>query len=164
MKVNLYDLENLPDKRIEVYFNEEIDELKNNKPVLGQITVYTTYYGAKVSGHVQTEITLECDRCLDKFNSNIEVDIDEKYVKDSLAFQDGKEFEIKEENFVEELNGSDEIDITDLIYQSIILNIPSKKLCDIKCPGSLEFQKLKENKEIDPRLEIFKKLSDENKE
>ena len=164
MKVNLDELENLPEQRRDIYFEEKIYDLHNDKPVQGPIAVYLTNYGIEVTGHVQTKMMLECDRCLEKFEYDLEIDIDEKFVKDDLVFQDTKEFEIKEENFVEELKGRKEINITDLIYQSIILNIPTKKLCDIKCSGSEEFIKMKENKQIDPRLEIFRNLSNKNEE
>ena len=39
------------------------------------------------------------------------------------------EIELKNDNFVVELNNEGEIDITDLVYQSVILNLPSQKLC-----------------------------------
>lgn len=60
---------------------------------------------------------------------------------------------------MEELKGSKEIDMTDLIYQSIILNIPTQKLCKKECQGTEEFQRLTVEKSIDPRLQIFKNLS-----
>ena len=48
-----------------------------------------------------------------------------------------------------------EIDIYDLLYQSVILNLPNKKVCGINCKGK-EF--LSEENMIDPRLEVFKNI------
>ncbi len=160
MKINIEELESIPDKTITLNFNEKISELENDSPVSGTLTISSTGYGAEVEGHVATDIVLECDRCLERFTYHIDVDIDEKFVKDRIISEERNEIELTSEDFVEELKGSKEIDVTDLVYQSIILNVPTKKLCDIECEGTEEYQKLIKEKPIDPRLEIFKKLSD----
>ena len=87
-----------------------------------------------------------------------EFKLDELYSKGSLLgeYQEsGQEFEIKDGQFVTDLNGENEIDIYDLLYQSVILNLPNKKVCGINCKGR-EF--LEEQEIIDPRLEVFKNI------
>ena len=84
--------------------------------------------------------------------------IDELYSKTSLLGdyeESGQEFEIKDGQFVTDLNGEKEIDIYDLLYQSVILSFPNKKVCGINCKGR-EF--LSEENTIDPRLEVFNNL------
>jgi uncharacterized metal-binding protein YceD (DUF177 family) len=66
-----------------------------------------------------------------------------------------KEFEIKEGQFITDLNGEEEIDIYDLLYQSVILNFPNKKVCGINCKGK-EYLSKEDN--YDPRLEVFNNL------
>ena len=44
-------------------------------------------------------------------------------------------------DFEEELDGETKIDLRDLIYQSIIINIPSQILCDNNCEGLDELKK-----------------------
>jgi uncharacterized metal-binding protein YceD (DUF177 family) len=85
-------------------------------------------------------------------------------IKDNIVSPETKEFEITRGNFVEELKGRKEIDMTDLIYQDIILNVPGKKLCDIKCPGSNELQRIQSEKPTDPRMQVFNKFFDEENE
>ena len=53
-----------------------------------------------------------------------------------------------------------EIDIYDLLYQSVILNIPNKKVCGINCSGD---RFLKEESLSDPRLNVFKNIQIEPK-
>ena len=112
----------------------------------------------EITGNVKGTVTLECDLCLEKFNYDLDFDIDELYSKGSLLGEyeeSGQEFEIKEGQFVTDLNGSDEIDIYDLLYQSVILNLPNKKVCGINCKGK-DF--LSEENIPDPRLEVFKNI------
>jgi len=75
---------------------------------------------------------------LKEFLHHVAIDIDEKFVKGKIIEDNIKEYEIKNENFFEELGEVTEIDLTDLIYQNIILNIPIQKLCDLNCKGSEE--------------------------
>jgi len=161
--INIDELEVTPDKKLEFVINEHIKELQNESLVVGNITVKATCYGVNVTGHVETDIKLECDRCLKEYTYHIEADIDENFVKGKIFDQSKAEIEIKGENFVEELGDKKEIDLTDLIYQTIILNTPNQKLCDINCAGSEEYRKYIENKPVDPRLQIFKDISDKIK-
>jgi len=141
-------------------FNEKIEELNSENTVKGVLTASLISGGVRLEGHVETDLVLECDRCVEKYPYHADVDIDEIYVSGSLST--AKELELNESHFVEELRGKKEIDVTDLVYQSIILNIPSKRLCNEECPGSEGLQNME--KPIDPRLEIFKKLSEEHKD
>lgn len=162
MKIYLDELENNPENQLTLEFNEIIDELGNNQKITGSITASLTTYGVDVKGFIETDLNLECDRCLKSYTYHVNIDFDEKFIRDNLASDETKEIEITKENFVEELHGRKEIDITDLIYQSIILNIPSKKLCDVECPGNEAFQKLKDDISLDPRMQVFKKYHHKN--
>ena len=159
MKISLEELSDAPENTITLGFHEVIEQLDNNKPVDGEITACLIPGGVKVEGHVETDLNLECDRCLENYPYHVDIDIDEIFIKGNLS--SAKEIEISHENFVEELKGRSEIDITDLVYQSIILNTPSKKLCQEECPGTEELQQIQSEKPLDPRMEIFKKLYDE---
>ena len=103
-------------------------------------------------------VKLECDLCLKEFEQKLDFDIDELYSKRRLINDSelsGQEIEIKDGQFVIDLDGADEIDIYDLLYQSVILNLPNKKVCGINCKGG-EF--LKEENLSDPRLDVFKNI------
>ncbi len=160
MKINLKEFENAPDQKQDFYFEEIIKELDNKTPVKGLISAQLTEYGVNINGEVDTKLNLICDRCLDFFEYNINVSFHEKFVKNGLNFtQNQTEYELSNENFAEELQDREEINVTDLIYQNIIINVPGKNLCDIDCKGTQALQYLNNRDEIDPRLEIFKKLS-----
>lgn len=161
MKINLDDLENNFKGQMTLKINEIISELGNDNPVTGVLDINSSGYGVEISGLVETDILLECDRCLKKYSYHIKVDIDEVLTKEDIVPPNAKEFEITGENFVEELKGRKEIDMTDLIYQDIILNMPGKKLCAEDCPGSPELKKIQEEMKIDPRMEVFKNMLDE---
>lgn len=163
MKIAIEDIENAPDSSLSFDFCEIIPDLENNKEVKGFFEVFSNGASIEVKGNVKTTLTLVCDRCLDEFESEIEAEIDEVFVKDDVFDYSKHEIELKNDNFVVELNGETEIDITDLVYQSIIMNIPTKKICRHACEGKAPILNEDEQK-TDPRLEIFKRLSEKNKE
>jgi uncharacterized protein len=157
--IELEELKNSPDKQLEIDFNEYISELDNSVDVTGHLKVKLTLYGVKVVGDVSTSIELTCDRCLNNYEMDINTEINEDYLFGSLVPEGAKEYELKENQFVNELGEQNYIDLTDIVYQSILLEIPPQNLCDIACPGSEEYQILKEETKIDPRLEQFKNIS-----
>ena len=113
-------------------------------------------------GHIEGTIVLECDRCLNKFEHKLDFDIDEMYAKKSLYDEYSQELELSSGQFVTDLNGEDEIDVYDLLYQSVILNLPNKKVCGINCNEGL-FVSEEEYKIPDSRMDVFKNIQIDKK-
>ncbi len=153
------DIENSPDKKLQINFEEFINGIKSNEPIKAELEAVSLGEFIKVTGSVHGSAILECDLCLKEFEYKLDFDIDELFAKNSLIEEYGEETELKEGQFVTDLKGRDIIDITDLLYQSVILDFPNKKVCGINCKGDV-FEKddvLAQN-ETDPRLEVFKNI------
>ncbi len=152
------DLEKAENKTLYCTFNEKIEGIDCVTPIHADLCIKSLGDFIEITGNISGTITLECDLCLDKYEYNLDFNIDELYSKGSLLgdYQEsGQEFEIKDGQFVTDLNGAKEIDIYDLLYQSVILNLPNKKVCGINCKGK-DF--LSEENIPDPRLEVFKNI------
>ena len=154
-KVSIEDLENSGDKSLNITFDDYIEEINCVTPVQAAITLKSLGEFIEAKGHVSGVVKLECDLCLKEFDYSLDFDIDELYAKNSLLDEYGQELELKDGQFVTDLNGADEIDIYDLLYQSVILNLPNKKVCGINCNGD---NFLKEENLSDPRLDVFKNI------
>ena len=149
------DLEKAEDKTLYCTFDEKIEGIECVTPIHAQLCAKSLGDFIQITGNVTGTVELECDLCLDKFNHDLDFEIDELFSKQSLLGEydeSGQEFEIKDGQFVTDLNGAKEIDIYDLLYQSVILNIPNKKVCGINCKGR---QFLSEENTTDPRLAVF---------
>ncbi len=164
MIIDIEELENLPDREMNLQIDEIIKDIDEGTPVKGVVNVMSNGSSITITGNIEADIVLECDRCLKKFTDHIKLNMDETFVKGKIIEDDKSEVELKSENFIEELGNSNEIDVSDLIYQSIILNIPNKKLCDKNCAGSEEYQQLQNQELVDPRLQVFKDISKKMKE
>ena len=111
----------------------------------------------QVQGNVNGEVTLECDRCLEKFNHKLEFTIDEMFAKTALIDEYGQEVELSSGQFVTDLEGAEDIDVYDLLYQSVILALPNKKVCGIYCNEGMFISDTEKNIR-DTRMDVFKNI------
>lgn len=155
MKISIEELENTASKSLQIHFDEKIEGLNCVTPIVSDLTILSLGDFIEVKGNVKGTLLLECDLCLKEFEYKLDFDIDEMFAKNALLEDYGQETELKDGQFVTDLEGADEIDIYDLLYQSVILNLPNKKVCGINCNGD---KFLKEENLSDPRLDVFKNI------
>ena len=162
MKISIDDIKNSKNQSLKIDFANEVSDLDTLGPVEAELifSAYGSYINVK--GTIVANVKLVCDRCLKDFVQKIDVDVDETYklgrLDSAVNGHSGQEIELKDGDFVTELDGDDEIDVEDLIYQSVTLNIPNPCVCDINCIGDPEMEKYIKKEISDPRLEVFKNL------
>ena len=159
-KISIEDLENSPSKTIDFHFEDKIEGLNCVTPIISDLEVKSLGEFVEVTGNVKGTLKLECDLCLKEFDYPFDFNIDEMYAKNALLDEYGQETELKDGQFITDLNGQDEIDIYDLLYQSVILNLPNKKVCGINCNGDKFFFLVNLS---DPRLDVFKNIKIQDK-
>jgi uncharacterized protein len=96
--------------------------LELTQPVSGEITI-TKLEGRRlvITGSIDTQMQLECHRCLRSYIADLEIDFKQNYSEhpelDELPIIDGR------------------IDLAPLIEQELIVNLPIKLLCEVDCIG-----------------------------
>lgn len=162
MKVSIEEIKKSPDNKLEIDFYDSIEDLNHKDRVSAALVAFSSGYSIIVNGKIKAKMLLECDRCLGEYVYEVDADINEEFVTGEVVPADQKEYELGAGDFVEELGDEKEIDIKDLVYQSIILQLPYKNLCKPDCAGSDELQNLNNKNEeyIDERLEVFKTFSE----
>ena len=141
---------------LEFDFDEDIKELENCH-VSAELEFRSMGDFIEARGNAQGKITLECDRCLNKYEYDLDFDINETFAKKSLLDEYGSEVELSNGQFVTDLEGAEEIDVYDLLYQSVILALPNKKVCGINCNEGL-FVSEDDIKPHDSRMDVFKNI------
>ena len=155
-KISIEDIEKEKNKTLHYIFDDAIKELEDCK-VYSELYVKSLGDYIEISGYAKGSLTLECDRCLKNFTYDFNCDINELYAKNSLYEQYGQEVELQSGQFVIDLNGEKEIDIYDLLYQSVTLALPNKKVCGINCNEELIMSE-NDIKVHDSRMDIFKNI------
>ena len=159
-KVSIKDIED--EGILEFDFDEDIKELENCH-VSAELEFRSMGDFIEARGTVEGKITLECDRCLNKYEYDLNFDINETFAKKSLLDEYGSEVELSNGQFVTDLNDAEEIDVYDLLYQSVILALPNKKVCGINCNEGM-FVSDEDIEVHDERMDIFKTIKIERKD
>ncbi len=159
--IKIEDIENSPNKQLKVVFKDFIEDIDSKDPICAKLSITSMGEFINIIGNVYGSVFLECDLCLESFEYKFNFDVDEVYVKGSLNADFKQDIEIKDGQFVTDLKRSDSIDISDFLYQSVILDFPNKKVCGINCKGGDIFirdEKLCPQK-TDPRMDVFKNIN-----
>jgi len=112
----------------------------------------------KIKGVIHATAKYQCNYCLEDFITNMEIPFGDDY-------QDVSTKEIDDETDIAYYNG-DEIDIADLVRESMILAEPLKVVCSKNCLGLCPHCGINLNdgqcscndNVIDPRLAVLSKL------
>ena len=160
--VQIEDIERSVDKTLHYDFDGKITELEGCQ-LKADLDLKSLGDFIEVKGNVSGVVTLECDRCLNKFDYELDFDIDETFAKHSLYDEYSQELELKSGQFITDLDGAKEIDIYDLLYQSVILNLPNKKVCGINNCNEGLFVSDEDMEVHDERMDVFKNIKIENK-
>ena len=154
-KILIEDIEKEPNKTLFYEFNDFMKEFEAD--VYADLELKSLGQFIEVSGTVQGKLKLICDRCLNEFDYKLSIDIEETFAKQSLQDEYSSEFELTRGQFITDLNGEKEIDIYDLLYQSVILALPNKKVCGINCNEDM-FMSDEDYHVHDSRMDVFKNI------
>jgi uncharacterized protein len=114
------------------FMNEEVEAFIEGKAKLIRIS-----QGVLVQCKLNAEVKLICSRCLDAFSCPISFTAEEEFVpiadvSEDLALsapEQSEEFTIDSKNI---------LDLSELIRQYVLLNLPMKPLCHPECSGMKE--------------------------
>ena len=142
------------------------DDIVVNRDITGSLHLTRDEDTILMTGSVQSVVCLPCSRCLVNHEIKLTTDID-------LALKVTKAESIEDEAQLEDneipVRGP-EIELSDIIFQEILLDIPMKPLCREDCPGicpSCGFArgsdqcKCDSGKQVDPRWQELKKIRDQ---
>ena len=160
-KILIEDIEKEVNGTMFYEFNEFMEEF--GADITADLTLKSLGQFIEVSGTAQGKLKLICDRCLHEFDYDLDIDIEETFAKHALQDEYTQEFELTRGQFITDLNGEKEIDIYDLLYQSVILALPNKKVCGINCNEDM-FMSEENYHEHDSRMDIFKNIQIERKD
>ena len=151
-KILIEDIEKEPNKTLFYEFNEFMEEF--DAEISADLELKSLGQFIEVSGSAQGKLKLTCDRCLNEFDYDLDIEIEETFAKQALQDEYTQEFELQRGQFVTDLNGADEIEIYDLLYQSVTLALPNTKVCGINCNADM-FMSDENYHEHDARMDVF---------
>jgi uncharacterized protein len=155
-----FDFSILPD---EIDLQSETAKLKDIVQVEGRLKKGIAQ--TDVQGKISTRIETECNRCLQGVDIFLEFPFDAIFVTAENYTQE-KEAELRADDLEVSVFEGDRIDLTELVREQILLNLPTQVFCREDCQGlcqkcgaSLNLIDCNcEETEIDPRWSALKNL------
>ncbi len=102
-------------------------------PVNYEIVVRKCEDSARLEGSIRCTLSMMCSRCLESFACTVQAVLDVDLAKKSADYE--AELEFVEEDPDVYYYDDDEMDITPLVCEEILLSIPMKPLCTENCKG-----------------------------
>ncbi|MEM9904249.1 MAG: YceD family protein [Cyanobacteria bacterium P01_D01_bin.44] len=129
-------LKRLPDNTRRLEIDEHLSALESLTPVKGHLQVQHRGNFLEVSAQAETIMTLACHRCLQHYNSRIQVDTSEFiWLQDPEPDTYGVEREVEMSDLVETLSPQGHFEPATWLYEQFCLSIPQRQLCNQDCPG-----------------------------
>lgn len=128
----------VPEQTEVIQINECIAGLETLTPVRGRLQVTHKGNYLEVSAKAETIITLACDRCLQRYNHRLKINVSELVWLEESEPQpddDSLEREVPFEDLVETLPPHGYFQPDAWLYEQLCLEIPPRKLCDQACQG-----------------------------
>ena len=125
-------------RRYDLY--EEIGNLdpslKPLSPLEGTVTLMRTSQGVLATGRLRTRLEVECRRCLDRYQADVEIDLEKEFLP-VVRIGDAPVDSVAPEEIDEALLiDSDHIlDLTEVVRQALLLEEPQEGLCQPDCAG-----------------------------
>ncbi|MDX2216090.1 MAG: YceD family protein [Oculatellaceae cyanobacterium bins.114] len=118
--------------------HDYLSGLETLMPVQGVVRVTHQGNYLEVAAQAETIVTLMCDRCLKQYNHRLSIDTSELiWLEEAAEDADNLplEREITLEELVETLPPQGHFHPDEWLYEQLCLEIPQRKLCDLKCSG-----------------------------
>jgi len=134
-------------------------------PVRIHLKLFRSGRTVLVESRVRAEAEFSCDRCLDPFSSILSSAY-KATLKPKPQLSSGPEAELDRDDLETEFYEGDEIDLTPILQDQLLLTLPPKSVCREDCRGLCQRCGRNMNRgtcqcadqEIDPRLEPLKKI------
>jgi len=155
----------IPEEGLDVQLNEAIESENISSTVIAQLRIEKLETEVIVSGDLAAEVKLQCSRCLKDFSSKLTIPVNVVYHPvEELKGED--KYEVSHEELDMDFYSGDELDLSILLKEQLMLNIPMKPLCAdlckgicLVCGGDLNIEKCNCTiTKTDPRFEGLKKL------
>ncbi|MDO5402945.1 MAG: DUF177 domain-containing protein [Eubacteriales bacterium] len=118
-----------------------------------------------VEGSGSVTLIIPCNRCLEPVDTVVDFDIDKVFNVNQEA---GTEEDQEEQDYIDGYN----LDVDELVFAEVLMNIPGKTLCSEDCKGlclicgnNLNIKDCGCDREsLDPRMSVFKDILNNFKE
>ena len=114
---------------------DPVDErVKLAQPVAIKGGVRRTGAGVDVTGHFETRVQVECDRCLKPVELPVSADFALEYIT-GADYESSSAAALSEQELSVSVFDGESIDVDEIVKEQILLAVPARMLCREDCKG-----------------------------
>ena len=110
------------------------DAVQVVKPLTGHVRLQRTNMGVLATGEFAAVVQMQCVRCLDDFQQTLHVSFSELFVP-VIDVVTGRPLPPTTDDEGFPIDARHHLDLTEMLRQQIILNLPDQPLCRADCAG-----------------------------
>jgi uncharacterized protein len=161
----------IPKEGLDVEIKEDVEYQNISVPTEARLRIEKLDAEVIVTGNLLSELSLQCSRCLKDFSREFSLPVHLVYHPlEEFAGEDT--YEVRHEELDMDFYSGEELDLSSLIREQVLLNMPMKPLCDESCRGicpvcgkNLNIESCTCDKtKTDARFEELRKLLQKRKE
>lgn len=138
MRIELEKLDGGKGDFAHVYQPDELDPVDERITLTRAVAINGTVKRAGnevfVSGHVETRVQVECDRCLKPVELPVSADFALEYIT-GVEYESSSAAALSEEEMSVSVFDGEAIDVDEIVKEQILLAVPARMLCREDCKG-----------------------------
>jgi uncharacterized protein len=138
MRIELENLEGGKGDFAHVYQPDELDPVDERITLTEAVAIDGAVKRAGkevfVSGHVETRVQVECDRCLKPVELPVSADFALEYIT-GAEYESSSVAALSEEEMSVSVFDGEAIDVDEIVKEQILLAVPARRLCREDCKG-----------------------------
>ncbi|HXK59744.1 MAG TPA: DUF177 domain-containing protein [Acidobacteriota bacterium] len=105
------------------------------RPAHARLRVSLAGERLRVTGHLSADLEIACSRCLKPVGMQVDKDVDLEYWPDPEVEKEGEEIALSYEELSIGFYRGELFDLSGVVSEQIVLEIPMKPVCDEACLG-----------------------------
>ena len=98
-------------------------------PILASLSIYKGTSQITINGQLKTDVALQCDRCLESFDYNLDVTF--QSILSPVKSSDPK----TDEDIIPVTPKTNDVDLSPFAHDALIIGLPMKNICSETCKG-----------------------------
>ncbi len=125
---------------LELDFTEEALKIKSDlgeleRPAHADLRLSLSGDLVRVRGRISAVLRLMCCRCLKPIQESVDKEFEVEYSPDPLVDNEGDEFELNYDDLLVGFYRNDQLDLSALVGEQIVLETPMHPICRESCQG-----------------------------
>ena len=132
--------EDIPPEGLDLAFEDLKGELIRDcfpisQPIKAEVHLQRWGVSVKVTGRVETELSLTCDRCLEGFSFPVAEEINVLLEPFASVSHFKEEVRLSREDFDVIFFDGETVEVDEIVREQILLSVPMRQLCREDCKG-----------------------------